>query len=420
MLTPVAAPTQVLASWEQGIELVRSRSTSVGIARARITEAEARSRQALSPLLPQVSANGGVRRELLFGTVSVADAPGVEARVPNDTTFWNGGLSLSQSLINPRAWYDLGTTEMAERAAEASAEDSERRALGLVADTIVSVITAERLAEVTRVSLRSNLSVLDLTQRRARLGAASAVDVLRAEQEVVSNRADVVQADESVRRSREALGLALGFPEAWGVTPDIKVDGLVGDARALCTPITDTSQRADVRAAQLDVEVAQRTAKSSSYAYAPTLDLVSDLTYTNQDVTNNGRPVQWSIGAVLSIPIFDGGRLAAERRIGWAGAEQARQQLTETSRQAHLEVVQAQRAVEVAIANYEVSRNARAIAEESARLSRIAFMHGTGTSFDLVESARRLRLAELDLAVREFEVLRARITALLALSNCSL
>jgi hypothetical protein len=38
----------------------------------------------------------------------------------------------------------------------------------------------------------------------------------------------------------------------------------------------------------------------------------------------------------------------------------------------------------------------------------------------LVESARRQRLAEIDVTIKEFEVVRARIAALLALSNCSL
>ena len=422
MLTPIAPPTRVLGSWRQAVELVRARSTDLGIARARIAQAQGQTRLTRSGLLPQLSAGGRVDRELLLGHVSGATAAGAfsEVSVPDPATTWNASVSLSQPLVDARAWYDMVTSATAEKAATVQAEDSERVAIAILADTIVTVITAERLAEVSRVSLRSNLSALDLTQRRARLGAASAVDVLRAEQEVVSNRADVVQADETLRRSREALGLSLGYPEDWGVTPDIKVDGLTADAQALCSPLANAEDRSDVRAARLNVEVAERNAQSSSYGYAPTLDLVSGLNYTTQEPTNNGRPVQWSVGAVLTVPIYDGGRLAAERHVNQAGADTARQQLTEASRQARLQVIQAQRGIEVAASNHEVSRNARAIAEESARLSRIAFLHGTGTSFDLVDSARRLRLAEIDLTIKEFEVVRARITALLTLSNCKL
>lgn len=421
MLEPMEVPAHVLGSWQQALQLIRKRSTSIATARARIAEANARSRQALSNALPVVSANGSVNRALLFATGSTVLGQGGltnNVRLPYPPTVWNAGVSLRQPIFDLRSWYDVKTADAAIDAAETSAEDVERLALGALADTIVSVITAERLAEVSRVSLRSNLSLLDLTQRRTRLGAASAVDVLRAEQEVASSRSDVVEADESVRRAREALGMALGYPEAWGVTPNINVDALAADAQSVCSPLSDPEQRSDVRAAKLNVEVSERAAESVSYGAAPTLDVVSDFSYTTDP--RSARPSQWSIGAVLTVPIYDGGRLGAERDINVANASVARQQLTDVVRVARLEAVQAQRAVVVAESNFAVSRQARDIAGESARLSRIAFVHGTGTSFDLVESAQRQRLSEIDVTIKEFEVVRARIAALLALSNCNL
>ena len=420
MLEAIELPTQVLGSWRQALSLVQGRSTSVATAKARIVEANARSRQALSNGLPNVSGSGSVNRNLLFATGAALTAQNIQTnvRVPFPAQVWNAGVSLRQPLFDLRTWYDIRTSSTAIEAAEMSAEDVERIALGGLADTIVTVITAERLAEVSRVSLRSNLSTLDLTQRRTRLGAASAVDVLRAEQEVASNRLDVIQADESVRRAREALGMALGYPEAWGVAPHIKVDGLAADAKSVCSPVSDPEQRSDVRAAKLNVEVSERTAESVGYGLAPTVDVVSDFSYTTDP--RSPRPVLWSIGAVLTVPIYDGGRLGSEKDVNVANATVARQQLTEATRRARLEAVQAQRAIDVAQSNFVVSRQARDIAEESARLARIAFVHGTGTSFDLVESARRQRLSEIDVTIQEFEVTRARIAALLALSNCSL
>jgi outer membrane protein TolC len=420
MLEPVETPAQVLTSWRQAVSLIQSRSTTIATARARIAEANAQSRLALSGALPEIIGSGSVRRSLLFGTGSNFTAAGLQTdvRIPFPATIWNAGVSLRQPLLDLRTWYDISTSETAVQAATLSSEDTERLTLGALADTIVTVFTAERLAEVSRVSLRSNLSTLDLTRRRMRLGAASSVDVLRAEQEVALTRSDVVQTDESVRRAREALGLALGHSEGWGVTSNIKVDELAADARSVCSPVSDPEQRSDVRSARLSVEVSERNVSSAGYGNAPTLDFVSDFTYTTQP--QSVRPVQWSIGAVLSIPIYDGGRLSAGRSGSQATAEVARQQLTETTRRARLEAVQAQRSIQVAEANFGVSRQARDIAAESARLSRIAFVHGTGTSFDLVESARRQRESEIDVTIQEFEVVRARISALLALSNCDL
>src|SRR5690606_24737144 len=115
-----------------------------------------------------------------------------------------------QPLIAPRVWHEAGTAELSVKAAQTRVADSERVVLAQVADTIVAVVTAERLAEISRVSLQSSLYTLDLTRRRALLGAGNKVDVLRAEQEVELNRSQVVNANEALRRSREALGMALG------------------------------------------------------------------------------------------------------------------------------------------------------------------------------------------------------------------
>lgn len=419
MLAPLPPPRQMLHSWPQALELVRGRSTSVASARARVLEASARATQAVAQNLPRLAASGSVRRSLLFGIGTALTGSGLQfgQRVPFPATVWNAGVSLNQSLLNLRNWHDAGTADVTQAAAATQAEDAERLALGALADTIVGVITAERLADVSRVSLRSNLSTLDLTRRRARLGAASAVDVLRTEQEVASNRLDVVQADESARRAREALGMALGYPETWGVAPGIDVARLAADARKVCSPIDSLDQRSDVRAAKLNLEASHRNVASPSLGYAPTLDLQSDFGYTTQPLV---RPVQWSVSAVLSVPLFDGGLLAAQRQANSALREVAEQQLTETRRQARLQATQSLRAIEVARTNYEVSQRARDVAGETARLARLAFVHGTGTSFDLVDAARRRRLSEIDVTIREFEVVRARIAALLALSNCDL
>lgn len=420
MLEPIDSAPQLLGSWQQATTLMRSRSTSLATARARIEEASGRSRQVLANGLPVIAANGSVNRNLLFATGSTVLGQGLtnDVRLPYPPTVWNAGVSLRQPVFDLRTWYDIRASSTAVEAAGVSAEDTERVALGSLAEAIVSVITAERLAEVSRVSLRSNLSLLDLTQRRTRLGAASALDVLRAEQEVASSRSNVVQADETLRRAREGLGMALGYPDPWGVAADVKVDALARDARALCTPVSDPEQRSDVRAAKLNAEVSEQAAESVQYAHAPTLDVVSDFSYTTDP--RSARPVLWSIGALLTIPIYEGGRVAAERDVNVATATVARQQLTDAVRGARLQAVQTQRGVTVAEANFGISRQARDIAAESARLSRVAFVHGTGTSFDLVDTAQRHRLSEIDVTIKEFEVVRARIAALLAQSNCSM
>jgi outer membrane protein TolC len=176
--------------------------------------------------------------------------------------------------------------------------------------------------------------------------------------------------------------------------------------------------RSDVRAAEASVAVAKRNEAGVSKTYWPTLDAVSNLTYWAPVSAINNEHVTWSIGGVLSWTLYDGGLRYGTREQRAAEVRVASEQLNETRRRAQLEVTQAFRSVKAAEANLAVAARTREIAAETARLTRVAYINGSGTSFDLVDTARRQREAELDYTVKEFEVLRAKIAALLALATC--
>jgi outer membrane protein TolC len=156
------------------------------------------------------------------------------------------------------------------------------------------------------------------------------------------------------------------------------------------------------------------------YLYWPTVDAVSNLTYwSHERISPNNEYLTWTIGGVLSFPIYDGGARSGTREVNRGELALARERLTETKRRASVEVAQALRSVRVAEANLRVSAKSREIARETARLTRIAYLNGSGTSFDLVDSAQRLRQTEIDFAIQEFEVVRAQIAALLSLATCN-
>ena len=75
-----------------------------------------------------------------------------------------------------------------------------------VANQMVSVVTAERAAEINRVGLRVALEQLALSSAKRSLGAANGLDVIRAQQNAANARATLVTGDEALREAREALG----------------------------------------------------------------------------------------------------------------------------------------------------------------------------------------------------------------------
>jgi outer membrane protein TolC len=430
MLAPVPPATNVLANWRDALRLLRQNSAVLRSVRAQEDVTRAQARQALAPALPSLVGNASVTRQMLRGNTAVPDyqnttldmngmlnIPYNNLKVPVDPTTWQAGVNLRVPLLALSAWHNRGTALAQIDVAQLNTKATERLAIAAVADAVVTTVTAERLAEVSRVSLESALSTLDLNKRRAALGAASAIDVLRVEQEVSLSRGQVVAANDGVLRAREDLGATLGSAEPYGVTPQIRLDELANDAKMSCQP-ADVLARADVKAAQASVAVAKRAEAGVSKTYWPTIDAVSSLTYWAPVSGINNEHVTWSVGGVLSWTLYDGGLRYGTRAQRTAELRVASEQVTEATRKARLEVAQAMRAVKTTEATLVVAARTRELAAETARLSKVAYMNGSGTSFDLVDSARKQREAELDYTIKEFEVLRAKIAALLALASC--
>ncbi len=434
MLGPVPASKKMLSDWKQILTLINSRSTDITIADLEVERARGLARQALGRALPTIVAQGLLEHERTRGDgTPVGGGVGPGGAGSGTTVSGTGHASLasasltaSQPVLALRTWHAIGTANLNVKAAKYDADDRRRLVLAAVADSILSVVTAERLSEINRVGLRSSLERLELTQRRARLGTGTKLDIVRAEQDATLARTQLIAGDQGLLQAREALGLALGSSEAYGVPPTISINEVDQSLKNLCAP-GKTDQRADVMAASTDVEIAERQVREAKLGWAPTAEIATSLeafarTQTSSaaglDVTSDQRQLAWSIRGVLTIPIWDGGSRYGEIRSAKAVAEQQRARLDATRRTAEIEVVQAMRTVAAAEQARVLAEKGRDLARETSRLSQIAFEAGTATSFELVEAGRAERQAELDLAVREFELIQAKLSALLATASC--
>jgi outer membrane protein TolC len=326
-------------------------------------------------------------------------------------------MTVSQDILNVQEFDQIFINKMMEQANHLTVDDT-RRTLELgLANQIVSVVTAERSAEINRVGLRVALEQLALTRRKEALGAAMSLDVVRAQQNAANARVTLVSGDEALRQAREGLGLALSIPEETGVSPDMKVDGLAQEAMQSCRAVDSIDQRPDVSAARKNLEVAKRNLRNTWYSFIPVITAQSTLAATT--AVNGGYPnPTWSIGAAVSFPIFDGGTRYGTITTQRAQADVADQALQALRYQAIIQVEQAQRGIDVAQASYKVALEQRDLAAENDALTQRLWVRGQGTSVDLVTASEAHRLAEQSLVVAEFGVVKARLAALLALSTC--
>ncbi len=419
LLAPLPPPKRVVQSWREALDLLRNNSLDLRRANAQVSAARGQARTALASALPTLSATAQLNHHLITGTIT--DVNGQTITQPNPQTIWGANANLQMPLFAPAAWFDYGTAKDQIRQSELAYKDTERRVIAGLAEALVSLLTTERTAEVSRVSLEGALGSLELNRRRAELGMGVQIDVLRAEQEVARSRAQVINANESVERAREALGLALGLAEPSGITPDLDLDDLSRDAQATCESKSSIDDRPDILAQRAAEALGRRRVQSVSRAFLPTLTANSTLSYNGfSRFSPNGGNTTWTIGAVLNWNLYDGGARYGLKRQRAAEVEQAAATTEELRRNATIEVNRALRAVTVAENALKVSEDSRNAATKNAALARAKLMLGSGSSFDVVDTQRAKREAELDVTVREFEVLRSRIQAFLVLASCDL
>lgn len=421
MLAPVPRPRTEVANWEEALKHVRARSTDLRIAAQEIARAEAQSRIALAGALTTITGTGAYTHNIVTNdTLQPVRAGDSLTFRPVSTPFPDfvtASLIASQPLLAPRAWHAIGTADRNEAVAHLTLEETKRVIALNVANAIVGVVTAERVAELNRLGLRNALTRLELTTRKTALGGGTGLDVIRGRQDVETARATLVAGDEALRQAREALGLALGVQEQVGVPPNVDLNGLEASARASCKPSPSIDDRPDIAALHGRVELAHRLVNDVKYQFSPSIDLRSGVNTTTID-TGAAPNTTWNVQAVLTVPIWDGGIKYGNLRDTKAQELIAAQKLEAARRQATIQVGQARRGVGVAEERRRVAEQSRNLAAENDRLTRAAYLEGRGTSLELVSAAQALREAEIQLAVRDFELVKARVLAVLALATC--
>jgi multidrug efflux system outer membrane protein len=424
LLAPVPPPARVLRAWSEGAAILRSHSTDLTVALADVSRSEALSRGALAALLGTIRVDGSYSINGITNTVDAGfeTAMGTEVVTTEQLpqrTYGTGNLTATIPVIAPRAWVAMNSTSIGQDVARASLLDVQRTLLRGLAATIIAAVASEKTAELSRASLVSALDRLDLVTRKKTLGGGTLLDVVRGQQDLEAARAQVVATSETLRQSREALGLALGLKDEVGVDSSLRLDAAVQEVLGSCRTLRDLSQRGDILAAAGRVGVAHQTVNDARAQFLPTASIQALGSTTNQAL-NPYPQTQWLLEGLVSWNIWDGGSRYADLRRGAAEELAADARLEQAKRNESIEVARALRAVKVAEATRQVAERETAFAVQQERLTRMAYETGQGTSLELIAAASVHRAQEINLALREYDVVNARLASIFARSSCTL
>ncbi len=288
-------------------------SPTLAEAQARVRSALAQAQSARAALLPHAN----------------LDASALYQRAPQNYiippplaghTFWmsQAGASLSWDLdFWGRQADALHSAQHLAQSARFDEDDARLMLAGAVAQAYIELYRENALADIAQRSEAQRQNILDITRRRVSAGLDTQLEIREAEGELPQARVAYEQARAAADLAVHELATLTGQ----GADAYASIKRPVLDVQAALPvpselPINLLARRPDVLSARSTVEAADAQRLAAKAAFYPDVSLRAIAGIGAFGLNNL---VQWNArgyggGPLISLPIFDGGRLRAEYR----------------------------------------------------------------------------------------------------------
>ena len=366
-------------------------NTGLQEAAARLDQARALLRTADARRAPQLGVGAGAARQAGWTSTGSAQA----------ATVLSGGLQLS---------YELDVLGRLSQASDAARLDAQQRqALLQSARLLVQAEVAQTYlrwravqAEYTLVaeSLAAYSETLRLTQRRLQVGDVAELEVARLQTEMAATEAEALSLLQQQAQLLHALAVLVGEVASGFALPAAGAEPAL-PAVAADVPASVLARRPDVAAAQAGVMAAQARVGVAQKAWFPAITLTGQGGYASPDLGDlfKWSARSWGIGALLSLPLLDGGQRQAQE-------DGARAQLDAAMAVHRGQVLAAFRDVEDQLsalhwlhAQSQAQSRAVASARRATQLSESRYRNGMVSQLELLD-ARRSELRSLRQALQ--------------------
>ncbi|CAM5210910.1 Efflux transporter, outer membrane factor (OMF) lipoprotein, NodT family OS=Bosea thiooxidans OX=53254 GN=SAMN05660750_02428 PE=3 SV=1 [Bosea thiooxidans] len=366
------------------IEQAIAGNLDVAQAKARIREARATREQAVGALFPQVDAGAVATRSRSALVTRNSFRAGFDASWEIDLFGARDRAVEAATYGTDAAFDDLDTVMLT--------------LIGDVASTYVETRGLQARIALARSTARTQRETEALTRTRFRAGDISAIDTARATAQAAGTESQIPLLEASLAQNQHRLAVLTGRPPA-AMAPYF--------ARPAAVPATPAPPRAGIPADVLrrrpDVRSAERLlaqatarigqAEANRYPSVSLTGSISTSALKLGDLAKNSA-IGWSIGPSLSVPIFNGGELAA-------AVDAARAQRDRQDAALRLAVLTALQDVEDSLVGLRQERRrlgslseAATASTEAARLSRALYTSGTASFLDVLEAQRSQYAAE--------------------------
>jgi NodT family efflux transporter outer membrane factor (OMF) lipoprotein len=431
---PAAAEIWPAADWWRGfgsneldalILAAKDSNLDIGMAAARVEQAEAQMRSTSASLWPQLNLGFDASRS---GPLD-AEAAAKESSGGSGGNNGSGSTSLDRNAfgLSLSASYEVdfwGRNRSARHAALEALRASvfDQQTVALTATTSVATTYLQILSLRDRIAIADNnlanaRDVLNVVAAKAKLGAVSPADLAQQTGVVAAQEAALAPLEQQERENIFALAILLGRnPEDLGIKAH-SLDTLAVPPLATGLPSELLTRRPDIAKAEADLAGADADVVAARAAMLPTVNLSGALSLETAVLSTLFGPAgaAYSVAGSVMQTIFDGGKLAADADV----AEAQRKELVLSYRSviitAFAEVENALVAIraldrQYALQQVQVEQADKAFRIVSARYKGgsddlVTLLDAQRTLFDAQDSLGQLRLQQLQAIVTLYKAL---------------
>lgn len=387
-----AASSEVLdLTLDVAIERVKAQNLQVLIRKESVLRALEQSYQRRAALLPQFAARAEQTRQQLARGFS---AEAFEAPPFNS---FNSRLEASLSVFDTQRYADYRLARLNYAIEQLDYEV----ALQDVLDQMVAIYFAQlrdlRSVEITRANLARERALLNLAEQQFEAGAAIRIDVTRAEVQVATERRTLMEAEiaaeDSILALKALLDIDLDRPVVVdrSITRGIKAPPTLkrdGSLEVL------TELRPELRSQLKAVQQAELAEDAAGWQRLPRVELFANWGYDSGRAFDGDEGDAWLLGLRARIPIWEGGRIAAEKREASAAVRQNEYQMRDLRNAIEREFKFSMLEMDSRYAQIEIARDEVRLGRAEVEQARERYKEGLGDNRELIDAQNRLAEAE--------------------------
>ncbi|WP_262140503.1 efflux transporter outer membrane subunit [Pseudomonas sp. Marseille-Q5117] len=297
---------------ERLVEQARLGSYDLAAAVARVRQAEASATIAGAPLLPELKAGLNANRQKLihgkgYSQLDVSpenrslDYYDAELSASYEIDFWGGKRAARDSAV------------FGVQASEFDRATVELTLLSGVANSYTQALALREQARIAELNLANAQNVLHLVRTRFDAGSATALELAQQKSLVAEQQRRLPLVQQQAREALISLAALLGQPVQTLPLPEQSFAQLYWPDIASGVPSDLLSRRPDIASAEAKLAAAQADVTVARAAMLPKITLTASLGSGADLAADLLRTTFYNLSSGLTAPIFNNGRLSAER-----------------------------------------------------------------------------------------------------------